>query len=54
MFVILIALLVLNQLPTLREITGGLFLIAGCLFMVVRRTSQVNHARTEPAKESAP
>ena len=44
-FVILTALLVLNQLPTLREFTGGLFLIAGCIFMVVSRRSQMNYSK---------
>lgn len=36
-FVVLIALFVLGQLPTFREITGGLFLISGCLLMLVAR-----------------
>ncbi|MBD3258338.1 EamA family transporter [candidate division GN15 bacterium] len=36
-FVILIALLLLGQLPTFREITGGLCLTAGSLLMIVGR-----------------
>ncbi len=36
-FVILIALFVLGQLPTFREVTGGIFLIAGCMLMIVSR-----------------
>jgi len=36
-FVILIALFVLGQLPTFREITGGICLIAGCLLMIAAR-----------------
>jgi len=33
-FVIVTALLVLGQLPTLREMTGGLFVLAGCVLMI--------------------
>lgn len=36
-FVVLIALLALGQLPTAREIAGGLILMAGCLIMVLSR-----------------
>lgn len=36
-FVILIALFVLGQLPTFREIIGGLCLIAGCILMIIAR-----------------
>jgi drug/metabolite transporter (DMT)-like permease len=36
-FVILIALLALGQLPTFREIIGGLFLTMGCLIMIISR-----------------
>lgn len=36
-FVILIAFSVLSQLPTFREIIGGLFLVMGCLIMAVTR-----------------
>jgi drug/metabolite transporter (DMT)-like permease len=45
-YVILISLLVLGQLPTFREITGGIFLTSGCLLMVVSR----NNRFTAPAK----
>ena len=34
-YVIMISFLVLSQLPTFREIVGGLFLIGGCLLMIV-------------------
>lgn len=37
LFVILIAFTVLNQLPTFREIIGGLFLASGCLIMALTR-----------------
>lgn len=36
-FVILIALAVLGQIPTFREVTGGILLIAGCLIMILSR-----------------
>lgn len=36
-FVILIALIALGQLPTFREITGGLLLTLGCVIMIVSR-----------------
>ena len=36
-FVILIALSVLGQIPTFREVTGGILLIIGCLLMIVSR-----------------
>ena len=36
-FVILIALLVLGQLPTFREVVGGLFLTVGCMLMIISR-----------------
>jgi len=38
-YVILIAALALGQLPTIREITGGIFLTIGCLLMIVSRPS---------------
>ncbi len=36
-YVILISLLALGQLPTLREASGGIFIVIGCLFLVVSR-----------------
>jgi len=36
-FVIIISLLVFSQLPTFREIVGGIFLVSGCLLMIVAR-----------------
>ncbi|MBU1317676.1 MAG: DMT family transporter [candidate division Zixibacteria bacterium] len=36
-FVILIALLALGQLPTFREITGGVLLTLGCVIMILSR-----------------
>ncbi|MFH1687574.1 MAG: DMT family transporter [bacterium] len=36
-FVVLIALIALGQLPTPREVAGGVFLIVGCVVMVVGR-----------------
>ena len=36
-FVILISLLWLHQLPTVREVTGGIFLTVGCLVMILGR-----------------
>ncbi len=36
-FVILIALLALHQLPTFREMVGGIFLTVGCVTMLVAR-----------------
>ena len=36
-FVVITALVVFGQLPTFREITGGLFLIGGCLLMIAAR-----------------
>jgi len=43
-YVILIAFLALGQLPTFREITGGICLTAGCLLMIMSR--QVNRGRS--------
>lgn len=45
-FVILISFLILGQLPTFREIIGGIFLTSGCLLMVVSRYRRF----TAPAK----
>ncbi|MGD2040039.1 MAG: DMT family transporter [Anaerolineae bacterium] len=39
-FVILIALLVLGQLPTFREVTGGIFLTVGCILMIMARPNK--------------
>ncbi len=40
-FVILIALVALGQLPTFREVIGGLCLTAGCLIMIIGRPRAV-------------
>ncbi len=37
-YVVILALLFLEQIPTLREILGGVFLTVGCLIMVLART----------------
>lgn len=42
-YVILIALLVLGQLPSVRETVGGIFLIAGCILMVFARARLANN-----------
>jgi drug/metabolite transporter (DMT)-like permease len=39
-FVILLAFGLLSQLPTFREIIGGLFLVFGCLIMAFSRQKQ--------------
>jgi drug/metabolite transporter (DMT)-like permease len=36
-YVILLSLLLLSQLPTFREITGGIFLTVGCVILVLSR-----------------
>jgi len=41
-FVILIALLLLGQLPSFREITGGLFLSIGCLIMIFAKSRSIS------------
>jgi drug/metabolite transporter (DMT)-like permease len=40
-YVIFLALIFLQQLPTFREIVGGLFLLIGCLIMVLGRSRHV-------------
>lgn len=42
-YVILIALFVLGQLPSVRETVGGIFLIAGCILMVFARARLANN-----------
>jgi len=44
-FVILIALLALGQLPTFREITGGVLLTLGCVIMIVSRYANYRRSR---------
>jgi len=39
-YVILISLMVLRQLPTFREVIGGILLISGCLLMLVSRNKR--------------
>ncbi|MEW5995107.1 MAG: DMT family transporter [Candidatus Zixiibacteriota bacterium] len=54
-FVILIALLALGQLPTFREAVGGLFLMVGCLIMIAGRSrmmDRVNYLRRNRTGES--
>jgi len=45
--VIIIALLALGQLPTMREVYGGIFLIAGCLVMILGRKKRPRLVDTE-------
>lgn len=40
MFVIILSFLALGTLPTFREVIGGLFLIAGCVVMIVPRVGR--------------
>ena len=48
-YVILLALLVLGQLPSVRETVGGIFLIAGCILMVFARARiTANHSKSHP------
>ncbi len=42
-YVILIALLVLGQIPSVRETTGGIFLVIGCSLMVFGRSRKHRH-----------
>ncbi len=42
-YVILIALLVLGQLPSVRETVGGIFLVVGCVLMVFARARLANN-----------
>lgn len=44
-FVIIIAVLALGQLPTFREVTGGIVLTAGCLIMIASRYPQLRYFR---------
>ena len=44
-YVILIALFMLGQLPSVRETVGGIFLIAGCILMVFARSRFVTNRR---------
>ncbi len=44
-FVVLIALFVLGQLPTFREITGGIFLTGGCVLMIISRPASAGPRR---------
>ncbi len=47
-FVLVIALLTLGQLPTVRETVGGVFLIAGCILMIIARYRDKARARITP------
>ena len=49
-FVLLIALIVLGQIPTLREATGGVLLIAGCILMIVARYREKLMTRLTPKR----
>jgi drug/metabolite transporter (DMT)-like permease len=47
-YVIILAFSVLGQLPTFREIIGGLFLLGGCLIMVLGRRAKKPVTALEP------
>jgi len=42
-YVVILSLLILGQLPSFLEIAGGIFLTAGCLIMVLGRTRKHRH-----------
>jgi drug/metabolite transporter (DMT)-like permease len=46
-FVMLLSFLALGTLPTFREVVGGLFLIAGCVVMIVSRAGYFRRSASE-------